>query len=236
MKVLVKVLVFDNGKLIGEKDWTRPDLNQRRSELLRRNPEAFSFLRGLRTRVNKTDSVNPRGGRMALNYLNLLLSPKYMVTAAGAHQMSHLSDRKRIVEALRQKSPLTLDELAWITHLRKISVQYLVTKLRRGGKLGYAQGSNRTCPKFCLPTDPLFLGCSEDRKSFSYEAILGAFEEEDSLTVNRLVDLTGFSPQMCRVTLRKMVSAGEIVICGKAGEHRFSANVYAINQETRNRA
>jgi DNA-binding IclR family transcriptional regulator len=172
---------------------------------------------------------------MALNYLNLLLSPKYMETE-GVHMTGHLSDKRRIIEALRQKSPLTLDELARITHLRKISVQYLVTKLRQGGKLGYAQRSTRTCPKFCLPTDPLFLGYSEDRKSFSYEAILGAFEEGESLTVNRLAYLTGFSSQMCRRTLRELVCAGEIVICGKAGEHRFSGNVYAINQETRNRA
>jgi len=232
----MKVLVFDNGKLIGEKDWIRPDLNQRRSELLKRNPEAFTFCRGLRTRVNKTDPVNPRGRRMALNYLNLLLSPKYMETAAGVHPMAHLSDKRRIIEALRQKSTLTLDELARIIHLRKVSVQYLVTKLRQDGELGYAQGSTRTCPKFCLPTDPLFIGYFEDRKNFSSKAILKAFEEEESLTVNRLAYLTGFSPQMCRVTLRKMVSAGDIVICGKAGEHRFSGAIYAINQETRNRA
>lgn len=227
----MKVLIFADGVLSDSMEWERPLLNQRRSALLQSNPAAFNFMRGLRTRANKRDRLSPVGKTLALNYLDLVLSPNYTESAEGRRDyVSATATKQSIVEALQEAGAgMSLDQLCRKVFSTRERVQSAVSQLRRKRTIAYALGSRTSCPLFCLADSEDFLGysiedCSADR------LVRDFLKRDGQLTSFELATLTGYSTQMCRTVANDLVKGGEARIVKYVG-FRKTAIYKLIDEE-----
>lgn len=228
----MKILIFKKGKLIGSKEWNRPPLNARRSQLLARNPEGFVFMRGLRTRSSKADPVNVAGKTMAKKYLDLLLGVRYFeTTGTSSIFFSGVDTQKRILEALNQPLPLSVDQLLDLVKGNRTTLRNALLDLRKQGRVGYAIRSTPQAPLFCLPDSEYFLGYTLEGHGVT-DLVSRALEDHGPLAVLEVAQKTGFSPVACRKVLKRFEADGKVRVCGKSGTGYYKAKVYELTHET----